>query len=234
MIKFTKIRINSKLKIGLNVIFALISYTAAQTYLISIKNDILAIIVSILFGLYFLIIQLKDNHSEKPFWKNILNIFYNLGGILVSILAFNYFFKVGQSENQESIKTIAQNVSVLKIATLTCILAPIFEEYIFRYLFFNTPPEKPLINVSNYQSKYLKKNKDVLIFLPRLVVSSVLFAMIHMATTPLSSWSITMVPYMIIGWWLGLTRIQTKSSIHNILLHSLYNSFALAVLLSTL
>ena len=101
-------------------------------------------------------------------------------------------------------------------------------------MFFNTPPEKPLINVSNYQSKYLKKNKDVLIFLPRLVVSSVLFAMIHMATTPLSSWSITMVPYLIIGWWLGLTRIQTKSSIYNILLHSLYNSFALAILLSTL
>ena len=71
MIKFTKIRINSKLKIGLNVIFALISYTAAQTYLISIKNDILAVIVSILFGLYFLTIQLKDNHSDKPFWKNI-------------------------------------------------------------------------------------------------------------------------------------------------------------------
>ena len=49
MIKFTKIRINSKLKIGLNVIFALISYTAAQTYLISIKNDILDVILSILF-----------------------------------------------------------------------------------------------------------------------------------------------------------------------------------------
>ena len=106
---------------------------------------------------------------------------------------------------------------------MSCVLAPISEEFVFRYTFLHNRIES--INAPSQ----LFKSKTYWVL---LIVQAILFGLAHMS---MSSWIVvlnTITPYLLIGLTCGLTYTITKNLTYSILLHSIYNAIALFILFS--
>lgn len=125
--------------------------------------------------------------------------------------------------NQQTIQQLTQHIAPWRIYMMSCVLAPISEEFVFRYTFLHTSIK------SMNSPRQLFKSKTYWVV---LIVQAILFGLAHMS---MSSWMVvlnTITPYLLIGLTCGLTYTITKNLTYSVLLHSIYNAIALFILFS--
>ena len=125
--------------------------------------------------------------------------------------------------NQQTIQQLTQHIAPWRIYIMSCVLAPISEEFVFRYAFLHTS----IKSINSPRQLFKSKTYWVL-----LIVQAILFGLAHMS---MSSWMVvlnTITPYLLIGLTCGLTYTITKNLTYSVLLHSIYNAIALFILFS--
>ncbi len=144
--------------------------------------------------------------------------------IVLSVMDMSLFGESETNANQQSINELYEQAPILAIL-LTCVLAPLIEEAIFRYFIF----------------KPIAKHNVVLGF----IVSAVTFGLIHMLSTFLEFMDThdtavlfndlrSLVIYVACGCVFTYAYHKTKMLICPILAHCFYNSFATLIALSAL
>lgn len=101
--------------------------------------------------------------------------------------------------NDMQFKMLAKTIPPWSFIFMTSVLAPIFEETIFRQLIWTL-----------FDNEYVS-----------LVVSSLLFVLIHIPKSPVQA-----LPYLGMGLYLGVLRLYFKNVAASLLAHSVLNNIA--------
>ena len=183
--------------------------------IITIINDIL--FLSLLISIYYKTI--KDNF-KKYFNNNFKNnlttsIRYWLTGLTIMIIS-NYIIAIitnGQlSENEEAVRSLI-NIAPLYMAFQTIIYAPISEELIFR---------KSIRDIFNNKWIYA-------------IISGAIFGGLHVLSSITDITSLLyLIPYCSLGIIFGLLYYKTNNIFSTIMIHSIHNTLALILYLTTL
>lgn len=153
------------------------------------------------------------NFNQKPHWssKRIGLSILGFVAIMALQIILSIFLTHGQSSNnQELLQKIANKATIL-FFIYTAFLAPIFEEFIFRGLFFNI--------------FFTKENK--LNFWLGIFFNGFLFGFLHDPSLSKSS-----VVYITMGMILALVYLKTKDLRYSIIVHILNNCVAVLGMLS--
>lgn len=135
-------------------------------------------------------------------------------------------FHIGSPQintNQQTIQQLTQKITPWRIYMMSCVLAPISEEFVFRYIFLH----KRIESIDTPRQLFKSKTYWVV-----LITQAILFGLAHMS---MASWTVvlnTITPYLLIGLACGLTYTMTKNLTYSIILHSIYNAIALFILFS--
>lgn len=113
--------------------------------------------------------------------------------------------------------------SILLIVSITVILAPLFEEIMFRGLFID--------GIFNTSRKLKASPKTATII--SVIITSLLFGIAHVSSLDLSGLVIFCVTGFL-GAYLGYLRIKTGSLTLGIITHALFNSVTIVLLIATL
>ena len=159
----------------------------------------------------------KKVHFDKQFYKTtairVLEIFGTL--FIWNMLYKNIILHntVGESTNQQTINSFLNApLNTAFIILFTCVLAPFIEEFCFRYLI-----------IFNNRTK------------ARVITSTILFTLMHLLQQPLSTpidiWFLYFGQYFIIGFWLGYNFYKNENYSQNVLIHALWNTLSLSLIL---
>lgn len=185
----------------------------AITQLTLLKNIWAAALITLLVAIpLFRYYKIEPRQFQKKWFTKILIVFGALILLLLTVILFSLLLKylhipLETSKNQLSLQKMAK-ANFPKIAFDTVIMAPIFEEGVFR---------AGLISF---------KNKAWLII--SSILSTAFFAVCHIAG---SINIFVFISYLIPGTYFMLTYLYTRDVKCNILLHMLYNSVALVALI---
>lgn len=207
---------------------AMILYS--QNYIAVVLLTGLAVSIPIGVPLYQYVKSTKSSQLQvKPIMKQ-LGI--TVGMLLMLYISLMVYFVIRNSlhigspqvnTNQQAIQQLTQQIAPWRIYIMSCVLAPISEEFVFRYTFLH----KHIESINSFRQLFKSKTYWVL-----LIVQSILFGLAHMS---MSSWMVvlnTITPYLLIGLACGLTYTMTKNLTYSIILHSIYNTIALFILFS--
>lgn len=207
---------------------AMILYS--KSYILIVLLTGLAVSIPIGVPLYQYIKSTKPSQLQvKPIMKQLSVTAGMLLILYVSLMAYlgiRNGLHIGSPQvnaNQQTIQQLTQHIAPWRIYMMSCVLAPISEEFVFRYTFLHTSIK------SIDSSKPLFKSKT---YWSLLIVQAILFGLAHMS---MSSWMVvlnTITPYLLIGLTCGLTYTITKNLTYSVLLHSIYNAIALFILFS--
>lgn len=128
--------------------------------------------------------------------------------VVISLLAYAWFQALHSSgEEREFVKEIGGNagtVSVLAVCALTCVVAPICEEILFRGFIYRS--------LSNWRGPW-----------PAAILTGVLFGLVHGLSAP----AVDLVPLAVLGVALCLLYERTGSLYPCIAVHMFNNAIAL-------
>lgn len=191
-----------------------------QKSLIELGLSIFLMIVTCL--IYFKELR-KDFKEFKYNWKSkvvfslkifIIFMLIKFGASYISsFLALTFGIELTTSENQESINTLLKQIPLI-IAFTSVVLAPIYEEVLFRLGF-----------------KKCIKNKILFV-----IISGFVFGFIHIFPTDLSLKLaiFQVIPYVTMGMCLAYYYQKYNNIFYSILLHFYNNFFSIIVLLMTM
>lgn len=154
---------------------------------------------------------------DKQFYKTILIRVLEIFGTLFiwNILYKNIILhnNIGESTNQQTINSFLNTpLNTIFIILFTCVLAPFIEEFCFRYLI-----------IFNNKTK------------ARVITSTILFTLMHLIQQPLSTpiniWFLYFGQYFIIGIWLGYNFYKNENYSQNVLIHALWNTLSMSLIL---
>lgn len=170
-----------------------------------------SIITAILFFILFLITWKLFSKLLKKEWlgfkKKIgLNFLICIGLAVGAALLLQFTRSVLPSEWLDSNAAIPEtfNLSIvsLVLSTLQPLMAPFYEEIMFRYLFISKANSRPL--------------KIVMLFL-----QAIIFGLIH--TANFGGNYLATIPYMIVALYFGVIYLVTKNIWYSISVHFLFN-----------
>ena len=162
------------------------------------------ILLCIYFYYVYKDILIKDfKNFKKEYLKKIIKYF--LIGFVLSTLSnifINYFIMPNGISNNElnNIEYLLKNKFFYSI--MLCILIPFIEEIVFR-----------LELKKKYKNKYLFT-----------IISSIIFALLHIVSSTKIIELIYIIPYFIIGYVFSLLYYKTNNIYSNIIAHMLHNT----------
>ncbi|QCA29233.1 CPBP family intramembrane glutamic endopeptidase [Vagococcus xieshaowenii] len=179
------------------------------------------VVMTILVALFFVIRYRKqlEQHNPNQFGQSVVSKKKKIIVTLVMLVAYfvlDYviqgLFPMNDSpENQQLIEESFRAIP-LTISLMTCVFAPITEEYIFRGFFFNY-----FFNVKNNYMNVLA-----------VFFSGLVFGLLHEA-----SFTPALLVYASSGWVLGATYMCTKDLRCSMFIHFIGNTLATVMMLAT-
>lgn len=191
-------------------------FTSLFTLNINSKEYIFYMLISyILLTIYFIIIYKKEiiyyiKNFKKSYIKTI--IIYELIGFLLMMLS-NYIINYliipnGLSINEVNNRELLLNNKII-YPIILCIFIPILEEITFRLEF-----------KKNIKNKYIF-----------LIISSLIFALLHIISSTKLIEIIYIIPYFILGLTFTSIYQKTNNIISNIIAHILHNTIIVFIIL---
>jgi membrane protease YdiL (CAAX protease family) len=138
-----------------------------------------------------------------PLWRAVRLVVLTLVGFLLFSLIWGVAFHVGKEKTLEQLGADVSTALLLLSAGLTCVMAPICEEMLFRGFIFAA--------LRNWKGVW-----------PAAVITGLLFGGVHAGSAP----AIDLVPLAVLGFALCLLYRSTGSLYPCIAAHSLNNSLA--------
>ncbi len=204
----------------LNILIYLFLPSIIYILLYSYMNHDNIYIISILISYIFLTIyftykyrdELKKNlinFKKKYFLIIIIYWLLGFGFMILSNYIINYIILPNNiSNNEASNRELLYNNKII-YSFLLCIIIPYIEEICFRLEF----------------KKNIKKKKNF------LIISSLLFSLMHIINISSLIEIIYIVPYFILGMTFSLIYYNTDNIYSNILAHIIHNSITVIILL---
>ena len=176
--------------------------------------SIIAMVVLYIIQITLLVIPMK-NELKRDFiaFKDNFNLY--LSKMLPRfgiIIIFYIFFTLPISSIVGDISTnqaVLYSLPIYLTAFLAIFVGPLTEELMFR----------------GFIKKFIKN--DVLF----VIVSSLIFGALHITTADSLQQMLYIIPYSILGFAFSLNYVKTKNIVSNIFLHSVWNSFAVIVMI---
>jgi membrane protease YdiL (CAAX protease family) len=137
------------------------------------------------------------------FWRSVRLVFLTLAGFLLFSLIWTAIFQTEEEDLLEKLGTNKGALLLVLSAALTCVVAPLCEEFLFRGFVFTA--------LRNWRGAW-----------PAAVITGVLFGGVHAGSAP----ALDLVPLAVLGFGLCLLYRATASLYPCIAAHCVNNSLA--------
>ena len=215
------------------VIIALLAYFGFDYLGLSNDNKILFFfIIDVLFIISLIFLYFKEIKTDfKDYKKNYKKYFgylkvYMIGVILMGLsnIVLQMILNTGVSENEQSIRDLIPRFP-LYISFSAILYAPFVEELIFRKVIKNIVSNK----YAFYFIKMFKKDTKKLETYAFIILSGLIFGLIHVTNDTDITQLLLGIPYVIMGIDFAYIYHKTNNIFTTMVFHSLHNTILLLI-----